>query len=53
MMEDKQIFIRYVFVDFNEMLIYLGNYLEHFVTFPISWSVVTEHFYIYLLSKAN
>ena len=51
LMEDKQIFIRYVFVDFNEMLIYLSNYLKHFVTFPISWSVVTEHFYIYLLAK--
>ena len=53
MMEDKHIFIWYVFVDFNEMLIYLSNSLKHFVTFPISWSVVTEHFYIYLLAKAN
>ena len=53
MMEDKHIFIQYVFVDFNEMLIYLSNYLEHWVTFPISWPVVTEHFYIYLLDKAN
>ena len=32
MIEDKHIFIWYVFVDFNEMLIYLSNYLKHFVT---------------------
>ena len=35
------------------MLIYLSNYLKYFVRFPVSWSVVTKHFCIYLLAEAE